>query len=276
MYQVNNSKTSLNSLIYSIWHNRLLIFKMTHREVVGRYKGSILGLVWSLLNPVIMLAIYTFVFSVVFKARWGVVRDESEVMFAMILFVGMIIHTFFSETIIRAPSLINNNVNFVKKVIFPLEILPVISVSLGLFHALVSIIVLLGLFVITHGYLHWTVIFFPIVFFPLVICALGLGLIFASLGVYLRDIEQTVGIMTTILMFLSPVFYPVSALPEKFKPWMMANPLTLVIEEARAVLIRGLAPDWRGLLIYIFLSTLFAWIGYFLFQKTRSGFSDVL
>jgi lipopolysaccharide transport system permease protein len=249
---------------------------MTSREVMGRYQGSALGLAWSFFNPVFMLTVYTFVFSVVFKSRWGVGGNESKTQFAVVLFVGMIVHGLFAEVLNRAPSLILSNVNYVKKVVFPLEILPVVAMGAALFHSLISLGVLLVAFALFNGYLHWTAIFTPLVLLPLVILILGLAWMLASLGVFLRDVGQTIGLITMVMMFLSPVFYPVTALPEKFRPWLMANPLTFIIEQAREVLIWGHLPNWVGLGLYTSASILVAWTGYIWFQKTRKGFADVL
>ncbi|MFT7229273.1 MAG: lipopolysaccharide transport system permease protein [Methylophilaceae bacterium] len=266
--------TSLTSLAKSLWRNRQLIVQMTKREVVGRYKGSAMGLAWSFFNPIFMLVVYTFVFSMIFKSRWG--GDESRTVFAVVLFVGMIVLGLFSEVLNRAPSLILSNVNYVKKVVFPIEILPVTTMGAALFHSLISLSVLLAAFVLFNGYLHWTVIFAPLIFFPLVIVTLGLAWMLAALGVFLRDVGQIIGIITTVLMFLPPVFYPVTAVPEKFRPFIMANPLTFIIEQAREVLIWGHSPNWIGLGIYTVAATVVAWAGYALFQKTRKGFADVL
>ena len=268
--------TSLAALAKSLWRHRQLIVQMTKREVMGRYKGSAMGLLWSFLNPVFLLIVYTFVFSVVFKARWGGGVEESKAHFAIILFVGMIIYNLFSEVINRSPSLILGNVNYVKKVVFPLEILPVISMLAALFHMVISLMVLLVAFLLANGYLHWTVIFIPLVLMPFVILILGMSWMLASLGVFLRDVGQTIGIVTTIMMFLAPVFYPVSSLPEAFQPWIMVNPLTFVIEQARGILVYGQIPNWIGLGIYTVAATVVAWAGYALFQKMRKGFADVL
>lgn len=267
---------SLGSLALSIWRNRQLITQMTRREVAGRYKGSALGLAWSFLNPLFMLVVYTFVFSVVFKARWGVGGEESKTQFAVVLFVGMIVHGLFAEVLNRAPGLILGNVNYVKKVIFPLEILPVVSMGVAIFHCIISLGVLLSAFVVFNGYLQWTVVFTPLVLLPLVIFTIGLAWILASLGVFLHDVGQTMGLITTVMMFLSPVFYPITALPEQFRPWLMANPLTFIIEQARETLIWGHLPNWAGLGIYTLAATAVAWTGYAWFQKTRKGFADVL
>jgi lipopolysaccharide transport system permease protein len=269
--------TSLLALTQSVWHNRQLILQMTQREVVGRYKGSAIGLTWSFFNPIFMLAVYTFVFSEIFKARWGGVGgDESKTQFALILFVGMIVLSLVSEVLNRAPNLIISNVNYVKKVVFPIEILPIITMGAALFHSLISFAVLLVAFTVINGYLHWTAVFLPLIVLPLVVLTLGFSWMLASLGVFLRDVGQTIGIITTLLTFLSPVFYPISAVPERFLPIIMANPLTFIIEQARAVLIWGHLPDWTGLAIYSVVSIIMAWLGYAWFQKTRKGFADVL
>jgi len=268
--------TSPLSLINSLWRNRQLVTQMAKREVVGRYRGSIMGILWSFLNPVLMLIIYTFVFSVIFKARWGVSTDENKIQFAIVLFVGMIIHGLFAEVINRAPGLIISNENFVKKVIFPLDILPSVAMGAALFHSLVSLVVLIIAFVVLNGYLNWTAIFIPFVLLPLIILTLGFAWMLASLGVFLRDLGQTTGIITMAMLFLSPVFYPVTALPVELRPLIMANPLTFIIEQAREVLIWGHLPDWLGLCIYSLLASIVAWVGYVWFQKTRKGFADVL
>lgn len=272
----SSQPTSLYFLGETLWRNRQLSFQMIKREVLGRYKGSFMGLAWSFFNPIFMLIVYTFVFSVVFKSRWGGDLDESRSQFAVVLFVGMIIHGLFAEAINRAPFLILSNVNYVKKVIFPLEILPVVSLGASLFHALISIIVLLIAFLIFNGYLNWTAIFFPLIILPMLILITGLTWFFASLGVFLRDVGQTVSIVTQVMMFMAPVFYPISALPEKFRWLIMINPITFIIEQSRAVLIWGTQPDWIGLLIYTLISLLVAWGGFFWFQKSRKGFADVL
>ncbi|WP_370590437.1 ABC transporter permease [Xylophilus sp. ASV27] len=264
-------------MVHVLLRHRELIQQMTWREIIGRYKGSAMGLLWSFLNPVLMLAVYTFVFSVVFKTKWGGSDPvESKTLFALLLFTGMIVHGLFSEVVNRAPLLIVNNVNYVKKVVFPLEILPVVTLGGALFHSLVSLCVLLMAFAIFNGFVHWTVVLLPFVVMPLVIMCLGLGWILASLGVFVRDVGQTTALFTTVMLFLSPVFYPVTSLPERMRFWMMLNPLTFIIEQTREVLIWGHVPHWPGLLAYTVGALLVAWAGFFWFQKTRKGFADVL
>ena len=249
---------------------------MIRRNILGRYQGSIFGVTWSFFNPIVMLVVYTFVFSVVFKARWPGNDDASQSQFALILFAGMIVFGLFSEVIGSAPTLIIGNSNFVKKVIFPLELLSVINVGAAAFHALIGCGILLATILILNGFLYWTVLYFPLVFLPFLVFILGLSWLFSSLGVYIRDLSQAMGVIITIVMFLSPLFYPITALPERFQVWMMLNPLTFIIQESRNIFIFGVDPDWTGLLIYFLVALTFSWISYIWFQKTRKGFADVL
>ncbi len=268
--------TSLVAMASSLWCNRQLISRLSKREVVGRYRGSIIGLLWSFLNPIFMLVVYTFVFSVVFKARWGVGEDETKIQFAVVLFAGLIVHGLFAEVLNRAPNLILSNVSYVKKILFPLEILPGIAMGAALFHSTISLTVLLVAYILFYGTLQWTAVFIPFVLLPLVILTLGLAWALASLGVFFRDMGQTTSIITMVMLFLSPVFYPLTALPNEFQALIMANPLTFIIEQARAVLIWGHLPNWIGLGIYIMVATGVAWLGFAWFQKTRKGFADVV
>jgi lipopolysaccharide transport system permease protein len=268
--------TSLMALISSMVNNRHLIYQMTKREVIGRYKGSLFGIFWSFFNPILMLAIYTFVFTVVFKARWSMVSNDSKWNFALMIFVGMIVFGAFSEAVNRAPTIIINNANYVKKVIFPLDILPVIGLGASLFHALISLFVLVGAYFALNGYINWTAIFIPLIFLPLALLTLGISWLLASLGVYMRDVGQTIAILISILTFLSPVFYPIDALPVEYQSWMMINPLSFIIEQARAVLILGKLPNWFGLMLYTIFSLLVTMLGFSWFQRTRKGFADVL
>ena len=268
--------TSMLALFANIIGNRRLIYQMIKREIVGRYRGSIFGLAWSFLNPIFMLVIYTFVFSVVFKAKWAGSAADNKAEFALILFAGMIVFGLFSEAVNRAPSLIVNNINYVKKVVFPLEILPIISLGSALFHTLVSLLILLIAFVLVNGFLPWTALYLPLIFAPFILLILGLSWFLASLGVFVRDVGQTVGLLTTILMFVSPIFYPLSSLPQDFQDLIALSPITFIIEQTREVLIFGATPDWTGLFFYVLVSSVVMWLGYIWFQKTRKGFADVL
>lgn len=265
---------SLLDIFASGWTHRALIGQMVRREVIGRYRGSFLGLLWSFVTPLLMLAVYTFVFSVVFQGRWGA-GSENRFEFALVLFTGLVVFNLFSECVSRAPGLILANVNYVKKVIFPLEILPWVALGAALFHALASLTVLM-LFLAMATSLPWTVALLPVVLFPLLPLIMGLSWLLASLGVFIRDIGQFMGMLMTALLFMSPVFYPASALPENMRGWLYLNPLTFIIEQAREVAIWGRLPDWSGLLLYLGFAMLAAWAGLAWFQKTRKGFADVL
>ena len=259
----------------SFWRNRELILASAKREILGRYRGSMLGLLWSFFNPIFMLMVYTFVFSVVFKARWSV-GSESKTEFALVLFAGLIVFNLFAECINRAPGLILANPNYVKKVVFPLEILPYISLLSALYHALISLGVWLVAYIILFGVPHITVLYLPFIAIPFSLFIMGLSWILASLGVYLRDVSQFIGVLTTVLMFLSPIFYPISALPENYQHLLYLNPLTPVIEMARDVLYWGKIPDFSLLTLYYLVTGIVAWMGFAWFQKTRKGFADVL
>jgi lipopolysaccharide transport system permease protein len=262
-------------MVASFWRNRSLIKALVQREVVGRYRGSVLGILWSFFNPVVMLLIYTFVFSVVFKARWSGGSD-SKTEFALVLFAGLIVFNLFAECFNRAPGLILSNVNYVKRVVFPLEILPWVALGSALFHTLVSVGVWLIAYIILFGVPHITVLLLPMVFLQLLLFIMGLTWGLASLGVYLRDVSQFIGMATTVLMFLSPIFYPVTALPEEYRHLLLFNPLTPAIEQARDVLFWGKGPDVTMLSVYLLGAALIAWLGFAWFQKTRKGFADVL
>lgn len=259
----------------SLWRNRGLIKASANREVLGRYRGSVMGILWSFFNPLFMLAVYTFVFSEVFKAKWNAGSD-SKTEFALVLFAGLIIFNLFADCINRAPGLILSNVNYVKKVVFPLEILPWVALSSSLFHGAISLAVWLVAYVIFFGFPHATVFYLPLIVLPLVLFIIGLSWALASLGVYLRDVSQFIGILTTILMFLSPIFYPITALPDTYRHWLYLNPLTTVIEQSRDVLFWGKSPDFAILGIFWGAAVVIAWLGFAWFQKTRKGFADVL
>jgi lipopolysaccharide transport system permease protein len=259
----------------SIWRNRELIKASAKREVLGRYRGSIMGILWSFFNPLLMLSVYTIVFSVVFQARWGV-GNGSKTEFAVVLFAGLLMFNLFAECINRSPSLILSNVNYVKKVVFPLEILPTVTLLSAMFHALIS----LGVWFLAYGLFfsipHATVLLLPLIVLPFVMFIMGLSWVLASLGVYLRDVSQIIGVITSVLMFMSPIFYPVTAFPEDFRYLLYLNPLTPVIEMTRDVLYWGRTPDFQLLGTFWLATFLIAWIGFAWFQKTRKGFADVL
>lgn len=264
-----------SGIFFSLWRHRELLAAMVQREVIGRYRGSVMGVLWSFLNPLFMLLVYTFIFSVVFKVRWQAGSD-SRGEFALLVFAGMMVFSVFSECVIRAPALIIANTNYVKKVVFPLEILPWVIMGAVLFHTLVSFLVWLIFHFALYGPPPWTALLFPFALLPLVLFTLGISWLLASLGVYLRDIGQVVGVFTSALMFLSAIFYPISALPQDYQMLLYFNPLTLVIEEARDLLFWGVLPDILVWLASLIAASAIAWLGFSWFQKTRKGFSDVL
>ena len=260
----------------SLWRHRSLIHASAKREVLGRYRGSILGLLWSFFNPLFMLAVYTFVFSVIFQARWGTGGSSSETEFALLLFAGLIVFNLFSECVNRAPNIILGNTNFVKKVVFPLEILPFVGLLSALFHAFISVAVWLVAYMLFFGIPYPTAILLPLVLLPFCFFLMGISWALASLGVFLRDVSQLVGVFTTAVLFLSPVFYPTSALPEGYRFIYHLNPLTTVVEQARDVLFWGRLPDFSMLGVYWVTTMGIAWLGFVWFQMTRKAFADVL
>lgn len=269
-----DSKSPL-SLVSSYWGNRGLILALTKREVIGRYKGSLLGILWSLFNPILMLTVYTFFFSTVFKARWPG-GSESKTEFALILFSGLLIFNFFAECLGRAPTLVLGNPNYVKKVVFPLEVLPFVLVGAAGFHFLASLAVWLLFYLIFFGVPAFHALYLPLILIPLVLLTLGSSWILASLGVYLRDVNQIIAAIIPALMLLSPVFFPISTLPEQMHVFFQLNPMTFLIEQTRGVLIWQKNMEWSHWLIQTIASAGFAWIGYAWFQKTRKGFADVI
>lgn len=264
-----------HEMLASLWRNRSLINAMVKREILGRYRGAVLGLLWSFFNPLLMLAVYTFVFSVIFQARWGN-GGGSKTEFALVLLAGLIVFNLFSECIGRAPSLILSNTNYVKKVVFPLEILPFVALLSGLFHVLVSLGVWLIAYIIFFGIPHLTTVLIPLVLLPFCLLLMGLSWALASLGVFLRDVSQFIGVVVMMLMFLSPIFYPASALPKSYQQIIYLNPITLVVETTRDILYWGKMPNFTMLGIYWIATAVIAWLGFSWFQKTRKGFADVL
>ncbi len=266
------------NFILAFTKNRHLINQMIKRDIAQRYRGSWLGLLWSFINPLLMLSVYSFVFSVVFKAKWGGNSAQPQHLgeYALILYCGLLIHSLFAECLSRAPTIILNNASFVKKVVFPLEILPIMLLGTAIFHYLMGLFVLLFGILIIYGSLPITALFLPIILFPLCIFMLGMAWILASLGVFLRDIGQMIGLVMTILLFLSPVFYTVDSLPQKFQKIIYLNPLSLIVEQVRLVLLFGKMPNFYALGIYMFLAFFTLVFGFWWFQKTRKAFADVI
>lgn len=261
---------------YNLYLLRSILFQFIRRDIEGRYKGSFLGLIWAFINPLLMLMIYSFIFSVVFRVRWQPQGEINLGEFALTLFSGLIAFNVFSETINRAPGVIVSNPNYVKKVIFPLEILPVSALGASVFQSLISIAVLITGKLLIMGSLSPMVLLLPLVFVPLLCLTLGLTWILSSLGVFIRDTTYAVTIITQILFFMSPIFYPIEAIPEKFRFIIQINPLSGILENFRSVLIWDRLPDFGSLLIQTSISFTIFILGYMWFMKTKPGFADVL
>lgn len=252
-----------------------LVRELCRRDISGRYRGSMGGLLWSFINPLLMLAIYSFVFGYIFKSRWNAAA-AGNVPFPIVLFVGLIISNFFSECLNRAPSLVVSNPNYVKKVVFPLETLSWVAVGTGLFHAMISVAVLLLAMLMTGVQIGWTALLFPLLMLAFVPMVAGLVWLFSALGVYFRDVQQIIVVLTTALVFLAPIFYPRGNLPVKYQWLLSLNPLTYVVESAQSLLLWRQLPSWQSTLGYLLAACTVAWFGWVVFQVTRRGFADVI
>ena len=259
-----------------IIRNRSLLWQMTKRNVEARYKGSLLGLVWSFVQPLLMLVVYTFVFSIVFKARWGVDTGGSKGAFAVIMFAGLAMYNLFSEAVSMCCGCIVGNQNLVKKVIFPLEILPLAQTFSTFILGMAWFVLLFFGVAFILGKISVTMCLMPVVLVPLIFFTLGIAYLVAALGVYVRDTQYVVGVILQILFFMTPIFYPIDAVPEEFRVWLQMNPLTVMIEQGRNVFLYGRLPDWNYLGIAMLISLAVLQLGYFFFTRTKRGFADVL
>ena len=266
---------SMHYSFIPIRHSSLL-WQFARREVLGRYRGSLLGLAWAFLTPLLMLGVYSFVFVGVFRASWPGASKGGGLEFALQVFAGLIVFNFFAEVASRAPNLIVEQPNLVKKVIFPVELLTWVSVLSGLFHLLISAACLLVVLLITRGTLPSSVVALPFVLLSFLPFLLGLGWLLSALGVFVRDVGQAMTMLVALTMFMSPVFYSVSTLDVRWQFWMNLNPLTLIIEQVRLVALQGQWPAWGALGLYALLACAFAAASAVFFQLTRRGFADVL
>ncbi len=259
----------------TFWIHRELILQLAWREIVQRYRGSVFGLLWSLFHPLLMLAVFTFVFGRVLPTRSGLDVIDTPA-FGLTLFAGLVVFWLISECLTRAPRLLLENPSFVKRVVFPVEILPWVVVLTAAFHTTVSTIVLLCATWLVQGSLPFSIVMLPFVLAPVAIFGLGALWFFAALGVYIRDIQQMMPIFLTALMFLTPIFYPSSALPDAIRSVLMLNPLAGAIERTRAVVLTGVIPDWQVLLGAFLTSWAIAWLGRAWFERVRWGFAGVI
>jgi len=270
--------TYLNLVTFArhFWTERHLIAQFTRREITGRYRSSLLGLAWSFITPLVLLLVYTFVFGVIFKQRWPGMAADSLAEFGLVLFAGLIAFGLFSESITRAPALIVNAPNYVTRVIFPLECLPISVVGSAIFHAVVSLTVLLTVRLATGGSAHLTWLLIPVTLLPIAMLSLAFAWVLSSLGVFLRDLHQAIALMVQVLFFVTPIFYPLDALPRSLQPYVRLNPLTGTIDNLRAVIFVGAAPPWSSLLLPTVIAGVAMLAAYAWFMRTRRAFGDVM
>lgn len=255
--------------------NRSLIIELAKRDVLGRYRGASFGLLWSLISPFLLLCVYTFAFGTVMGGRWPQIQ-AGHTHFAIILFAGLIVHGIFAECLNRSPTLIVNNSSFVKRVIFPLQILPWPMLLSALFHAAMNVVVFVVLRLAMDGQFSWTIVLLPLVLLPLVVLVMGVSWFLAAAGVYFRDIGQVTGVLSMALLFLSSAMMPIESVPESYRWIFILNPLTFIIDQARNVMLWNHFPDWQGLAMYLLTAILVAYGGRAWFAATRRGFADVL
>lgn len=249
--------------------------ELAKRDVLGRYRGASFGLFWSLISPFLMLMVYTFAFGTVMGGRWPEI-EAGQTQFAIVLFAGLIVHGFFAECLNKSVGLIVSNPNFVKRVIFPLEILPWPMVLSALFHVFMNLLVFLLMRLVVDGQLAITTLLFPLVMLPLLVLVLGMSWFMAAVGVYFRDLGQITGVLSMAMLFLSSAMMPLESVPEQYR-WVFAlNPLSFIIDQARNVLLWEIMPDWTGLAWYLLGSMVFMYACFAIFASVRRGFSDVL
>lgn len=261
--------------IKHIWHNRDLCLKMAQRDVLARYKGSALGVLWPFMQQLLMLIAYTIVFGYVFKSRWPGL-EENPIQLAIVIYSGLVPFNFFSEIVNRSSTIIINNTNYVKRVVFPLEILPVSVVIAALSNYVIGVVILLGAEIVFGNKIDWNIVamIIPVVF-PLAILALGLGYIISSTCLFIRDVEQVVLFLTSLLLFATPIFYPMSALPESFR-WILADsPLAFAVDSIRGIVVYNELPRYGAYFIQLTFSMLVFVFGLVWFERVKKGFADV-
>jgi lipopolysaccharide transport system permease protein len=263
-----------NGVFGSLMAHRGLALALVQREVSARYRGSFGGLLWALATPLLMLALYTTVFGVILQAKWAKTGNQAE--FALVLFAGLLVFSLFGECLVRAPALVTGNPNLVKKVVFPIEILAWVNLGGALVHFGVGLAVWMVFYAVLHASLHPSLVLLPLVVLPVCLMALAVGWLFGALGVYMRDVAQVAGPLSLAMMFLTPVFFDLSSVPRDMQWLFIANPLTLPIEQARAVMLEGSPPQWGPLIA----STLGAWLVAALslafFKRAQPDFPDLL
>ncbi len=257
--------------------HRYLLKQFLVREIEAKYKGSALGLFWALITPLVMMLVYTFVFTAIFNAKWDKPDGPSSTAdYSLMLFTGFIAYNCFAESVLKAPLLVVGFPNLVKKVVFPIEIMPVSVVGSLLVHTLCSLVILFAGIFIIQGTLHWTALWLPLCYIPLIALSLGVSWLVASLGVFLPDINQFVTVAMQLIFFLTPIVYPITMPPEAVRPLLYMNPLTSIIENFRAILVTGTDPNWWSLSLVTIVCLAIMLLGYAFFMKSKRAFADVI
>ncbi len=260
------------ALVRTLLQYRYLLGQLIKRDILLRYRGAYFGLLWIFLNPLIMLGIFAFVFGRIFQARWAV--DTGGIPYALNLYCGLIAFNIFSETIGRAPAAVRGYPNYVKKIIFPLEILPLVPLGAAFVHGLFNTIILVAALAWTDN-LNLSLLLFPLLLMPLAMVGMGLAWFLSAWGVFIKDMSQIVPILLQMLLFLSPVIYPVQAVPESLRPIYSLNPLSQVINALRAA-VSGGSIDWFSWSMALILGFVFLLLGHAFFNHSRDEFADVL
>ena len=251
-----------------------LIVSLVRREIAVRYKGSMLGILWAVLTPVVTIATFTLIFAGIFKARFS--ESSSGWEFALYLFCGVLPWTAFSEAVQLSSQKIVSQANLVKRVVFPLEILPVAQTFASFANQLFGTVALLALALVIQRTLHPTVLWLPVLAVPQLLLTFGAAWLVASLGVFLRDIVQGIALLLMVWMYLTPIIYPETIVPARFLPYINANPFTHLIRSYRNIMLEGRAPDWSGLAYFTGFALLVFIFGYWWFARTRKNFADVI
>lgn len=262
------------SIFVTLYKYRSLLFELVIREFTGRYRGTFGGIAWSFAQPLFLLAVYTLAFGVILKARWGYTGDTKA--YSLILFAGLIVFNTFSECLKRAPTLITSNPNLVKKVIFPLEILPVVMVITSIIHLLISLGIWFAGYIVLFGFPQSTSLYLFFVLGAFAPILLGIGWLLAALGVVVRDIDQLFGLVSQVFLFLTPIFFSIDAAPRILQKVFLLNPLTFIVEQLRQALFFGINPNFKGLTTYFFLATIFSTISLYFFRRLQPTFGDLV
>jgi len=253
-----------------IWRNRYLLGQLVKRDVLLRYRGAMFGVLWIFLSPLLMLAIFAFVFGHIFQARW----QQQGPPFWLMLYCGLIVFNIFSEAVSRSPSAVRGYPSFVKKIIFPVNILPLVPLGAGMVHGGFNFLILIVALAWT-GNLHGQILLFPLLLIPVLLLALGFSWFLAAWGVFIKDMTQIVPVFVQMLLFLSPVFYPISAVPKMLRPIYQYNPLGAVIETCRSV-VTGQPIEWSAWGMALGFGLAVSILGYAFFQHSREEFADAL